>query len=339
MFILLTNSLHRSCTEFKFLSKPGMMALALAHSGGSSHPINRQTESFIGHGKNPLPGFKRVQDVFTTTTFPQKHSTIFVVAELKKKKGRRKETLGNVGEEDHRKWGSVPALVSFFWVALVHLMAAVMGHGGDGGDEPPHPFGGDFGVHQIDARWSATIDHFLTDTHCKRSSVNKECRKKQVVKNRGGTCSYGSASFKNNLNKLEVFHRAHVNKQGEFVDPLVEEQYNALVAEVALQTQHIADSGGDPNSIDWIALFEKVLGARRGHVRGIGPKPSVVGTSAPTQWQSQSQTPQPTQDVDVNAFLQNPVFVTALGDIIRSFSKQVDNATNNDEENDDEDND
>ncbi|CAI9284944.1 unnamed protein product [Lactuca saligna] len=262
-------------------------------------------------------------------------------------------------------------------------MAAMMGHGGDGGDKPPHPFGGDFGVHQIDAvpprrrgmavnkkmhrlyeangrqplkiifdrntfvpigdvyecfirevgsyiwrdialdkntwkevpeddrngmftylsryrgrkniakskfidmlegaeaararppvgmdstRWSATIDHFLTDTHCKRSSVNKECRKKQVVKNRGGTCSYSSASFKNNLNKLEVFHRAHVNKQGEFVDPLVEEQY----------------------------------------------------------------------DVDVNAFLQNPVFVTALGDIIRSFSKQVDNATNNDEENDDGDND
>ncbi|CAH1413049.1 unnamed protein product [Lactuca virosa] len=25
-------------------------------------------------------------------------------------------------------------------------MAAVMGHGGDGGDEPPHPFGGDFAV-------------------------------------------------------------------------------------------------------------------------------------------------------------------------------------------------
>ncbi|CAI9260027.1 unnamed protein product [Lactuca saligna] len=45
------------------------------------------------------------------------------------------------------------------------------------------------------------------------------------------------------------------------------------------------------------------------------------------------------QDVDVNAFLQNPAFVTALGDIIRSFSKQVDNATNNDEENDDGDND
>ncbi|CAH1423943.1 unnamed protein product [Lactuca virosa] len=165
-------------------------------------------------------------------------------------------------------------------------------------------------------RWSATIDHFLTDMRCKQS---------------------------NNLNKLKVFHRVHVNKQGEFVGPLVKEQYNSLFAEVALQTQHIADSGGDPNSIDWITLFEKVLGARRGHnalvaevalqtqhiadsggdpnsidwialfenvlgarrgnVRGIRPKLSVAGTSAPSQWQSQSQTPQPTPDVDVNAFL------------------------------------
>ncbi|CAH1426818.1 unnamed protein product [Lactuca virosa] len=46
--------------------------------------------------------------------------------------------------------------------------------------------------------------------------------------------------------------------RGEFVDPLVEEQYNALVAEVALQTHHIADSGGDPDTIDWIAIFEKL---------------------------------------------------------------------------------
>ncbi|CAI9282529.1 unnamed protein product [Lactuca saligna] len=37
-----------------------------------------------------------------------------------------------------------------FQIALVHLMVAVMGHGGDCDDEPPHPFGGDSGVHQID---------------------------------------------------------------------------------------------------------------------------------------------------------------------------------------------
>ena len=45
-------------------------------------------------------------------------------------------------------------------------------------------------------RWNAAIDHFLTEKHKKRSTGNKECRKKQVVKNRGGTCSYSSACFK-----------------------------------------------------------------------------------------------------------------------------------------------
>ncbi|CAI9269660.1 unnamed protein product [Lactuca saligna] len=168
-----------------------------------------------------------------------------------------------------------------------------MGHGGDGGDEPPHPFGGGFGDHQNDVvlpkrrgmtRWNATIDRFLTEKHRKRSAGNKEFRKKQVVNNRGGTCSYGSACFKKNLNRLEVFHRTHVNKRGEFVDPLVEEQYDALVAE------------------------------------------------------SQSQASQPTQDVDVNVFLQNSAFVTAIGDIIRPFKNQV-NEENNDEEDSGEDED
>ncbi|CAI9291634.1 unnamed protein product [Lactuca saligna] len=123
-------------------------------------------------------------------------------------------------------------------------------------------------------RWNAAIDHFLTEKHQKRSAGNKEYRKKQLVKNRGGTCSYGSACFK----------------------------------KVDLQTHHIADSGGDPYNIDLIAIFEKVLGTRKGH------------------------------DVDVNAFLQNPAFVTTIGNIIRSFKNQV-NEENNDEKDDGEDED
>ncbi|CAH1432881.1 unnamed protein product [Lactuca virosa] len=82
----------------------------------------------------------------------------------------------------------------------------------------------------------------------------------------------------------------------KYIDNLREIQ-NALVGEIALQTPHITDSGGDLNSIDWITIFVKVLGARRGHVIGIRPKPpSATGTSAPSQWQSHSHTqaPQPT---------------------------------------------
>ncbi|CAI9276849.1 unnamed protein product [Lactuca saligna] len=60
----------------------------------------------------------------------------------------------------------------------------------------------------------------------------------------------------------------------------------------------IADSGGDPDIIDWITIFEKVLGTRRRH------------------------------DVDVNVFLQNPTFVTTIRDIIRSFKNQVNEENN-----------
>ncbi|KAL7604002.1 hypothetical protein Lser_V15G14605 [Lactuca serriola] len=45
-------------------------------------------------------------------------------------------------------------------------------------------------------RWNVAIDHFLIEKHQKRSAGNRECQKKQVVKNRGGTCSYGSVCFK-----------------------------------------------------------------------------------------------------------------------------------------------
>ncbi|CAH1449771.1 unnamed protein product [Lactuca virosa] len=106
-------------------------------------------------------------------------------------------------------------------------MAVVMGHGGDGGDEPPHPFGGDFGVHQIDA----------IPPRRRGMAVNKKMHRLYEA---------------NGRQPLKI-----IFDRNTFV-PIGD---NALVAEVALQTQHIADSGGDPNSIDWIALFEKVLGA------------------------------------------------------------------------------
>ncbi|CAI9282837.1 unnamed protein product [Lactuca saligna] len=92
--------------------------------------------------------------------------------------------------------------------------------------------------------WSDTIDHFLIDKHKKRSTNNKECRKMQVVKNRGGTCNYGSGCFKNNLNILEAFHRGHVNIQGKFVDLLVEDQYDVDI-NAFLQNLKFVNAIGD----------------------------------------------------------------------------------------------
>ncbi|CAI9297471.1 unnamed protein product [Lactuca saligna] len=261
--------------------------------------------------------------------------------------------------------------MSFLWIALLHLMVAVMGHESDGGDEPPHPFGGGFDDHQNDVVPPRRRDMVVNKQMHKLFKVNGEWPLKIVfdintnmsigevyecfIRDVGSYMwwdiafdkdtwtnvfeaertwfDFGAitnhpmaptywASLNNRIWDVEALRaQAHT---GEFVDPLVEDQYNVLVAEVALQTHHIADSGGDLDTIDWIAIFEKVLGTRKGRVRGIGPKASsAAGTSAPSQWQSQA--PQPTQDVDVNAFLQNPTFVTVIGDIIRSFKNKVNN--------------
>ncbi|CAI9295806.1 unnamed protein product [Lactuca saligna] len=121
-------------------------------------------------------------------------------------------------------------MASTYWASLKNRICSRE----CGGSKGSSPYG--YGSTALEA----AIEQFLTEQHQKRSARNKECRKKQVVKNRGGTCSYGSACFK--------------------------------------------------------------------------------------------------KDVDVNDFLQNPAFVTAIGDIFRSFKNQV-NEENNDGEDGGEDED
>ncbi|CAI9303404.1 unnamed protein product [Lactuca saligna] len=215
-------------------------------------------------------------------------------------------------------------------------MAAVMGYGGDDGDEPPHPFGGavppkrrgmavtkkmyklfaangrrplkivfDINTHMsIGEVYKCFIWEvgsymwrdigFDKDTWTDVSEAERVgmfqylsiCAQYRGRKNVAKTLLTG---FEGNVEAARAqapaaFHRGHVNKKGEVFDPLVEDEYNALAAEVALQTHHIDDSDGDPDTIDWIAIFEKVLGTQRGHVRGIEPKPSsTVGKSAQSQ--------------------------------------------------------
>ncbi|CAI9276269.1 unnamed protein product [Lactuca saligna] len=73
--------------------------------------------------------------------------------------------------------------------------------------------------------WIHAIDHFLTEKHQKQSIENKACRKNQVVKNHEGACKYSNAIF--------------------------------------YEHSTLAGTGDDPDSIDRITIFEKVLGARR----------------------------------------------------------------------------
>ncbi|CAI9292961.1 unnamed protein product [Lactuca saligna] len=191
--------------------------------------------------------------------------------------GRRSDPEGRVSR------------MSFFWIALLNLMVVVMGHGGDGGNKPPHQFSRGFNDHQINVppkrKGMATLFDFGAITNYPMGPVywaslnNRICAQYRGLKNVAKTRLTGSEgvveveraqapTVKQNLNSIEAFHRGHVNKQVEFFDHLVVDQY------VALQTHHIVGSSSDLDTIDWIAIFEKMLGTRRGHVRGIGPKPS-----------------------------------------------------------------
>ncbi|CAI9282487.1 unnamed protein product [Lactuca saligna] len=228
--------------------------------------------------------------------------------------------------------------MSFCWIALLHLMADVMGHGGDGGDEPPHPFDGGFGDHQNDVvppkRRGMAVNkkmHKLYKANGERSlkivfdvntnmpigevyecfirevgsymwqdiSFDKDTWTKAYEAERVGMLQYLSRWFDFDAitnhpmastywaplnNRICVQYRDRkilktivlMILQGMWRQQGLKPLWNALVAEFALQTHHIANSGGDPDTIDWIAIFENVLGTRRGHVRGIGPKASLV---------------------------------------------------------------
>ncbi|CAI9289573.1 unnamed protein product [Lactuca saligna] len=222
--------------------------------------------------------------------------------------------------------------VLFFWIALLHLMAAVMGHGGDNGDEPPHPFGGVVPPRRRGAAVNNKM-HKLYKANSERPlkivfDINTnmpigevyECFIREtwfdfgLIANHPMTSTYW-ASLNNRIcaryrgctniakNRLidfaadvEVAMAQVPTGIGSAGNKEFRKKQNALVAEVALHTHHIADSGGET---------------------------LLIG----------SQYLRRSWDVDVNAFLQNPIFVTAIGDIIRSFKNQV----NNDGEDEDED--
>ncbi|KAJ9543916.1 hypothetical protein OSB04_023623, partial [Centaurea solstitialis] len=136
--------------------------------------------------------------------------------------------------------------------------------------------------------WNKVIDFFCTDKLKRRSDQNKVNKAKQVVPNRGGTSSYSNACHKFNKSKIQNYGDVHRLKDGTFDNPRSEEQYKALLHELNLETQNCFSSNNS-TSVDEASIFERVLGARRGHIKGVGHKPSQTTSSA------QSRVSRPTQ--------------------------------------------
>ncbi|KAD0001320.1 hypothetical protein E3N88_44946 [Mikania micrantha] len=77
-----------------------------------------------------------------------------------------------------------------------------------------------------------------------------------------------------NKSRLEAFHNAHTGKDGIFDSEAAERHYNDLKAEFQNQIGPNSDGEFDEESSashpNEVAVFEKVMGVRRGHTRGIG---------------------------------------------------------------------
>ncbi|KAK1424867.1 hypothetical protein QVD17_20207 [Tagetes erecta] len=144
----------------------------------------------------------------------------------------------------------------------------------------------------IAENWWKAVDYFMTEEHEKRSAANKAVRQKQKYINLGGTSSYSSACYKKNKSRLDQFHDAHTDKDGKFDSELAESQYK----EYECQNEALGEEGSfsqlHPRDV---SIFEKVMGPRRGHIKGIGPKPSSTSPSVVTREDEQVTPPSLTQ--------------------------------------------
>ncbi|KAJ0570995.1 putative transposase, Ptta/En/Spm, plant [Helianthus annuus] len=84
--------------------------------------------------------------------------------------------------------------------------------------------------------WHKAIRCFLTPEHIKRSLANAACRGKQRYANRGGSSSHASTSFKESLQRLEVFYKTHTDKDGNFSSSVAEEDYVSIYLKFNSQT-------------------------------------------------------------------------------------------------------
>ncbi|KAL7606834.1 hypothetical protein Lser_V15G19184 [Lactuca serriola] len=180
--------------------------------------------------------------------------------------------------------------------------------------------------------WAQAVEHFQTPEFLKRSASNKGVRAQQQVVNRGGSCSYSNACFKEDIARIEAFRKANTDRQGVFSSPAVEQQYNALLFEISQQTQASSEASGLTPK-DTQNCFEKILGVRRGHIRGIGRKPSTV-VSMSDQEQPLTQPPPQSQLEMLQTMLKDPECSAALEDWFRSLPQR--NETGGNEESDDD---
>ncbi|MFS7966421.1 putative transposase, Ptta/En/Spm, plant [Helianthus anomalus] len=176
--------------------------------------------------------------------------------------------------------------------------------------------------------WLRTIDHFLDPKYIARSEVNARVRQLQKFPNRGGTSSYSSTAYKHGLKRLDTYRKTHTDKDGNFVDLVAEQNYLNLEREI------MGGESSGSNQPNEVAVFQNVLGDRRGWFRGLGPKPSNKPSNT---CNAQPQTAQPFSEEYVSTLFQSPAFINQLESFLAARGKQVAPDDEYDDEYDDDD--
>ncbi|KAK1433130.1 hypothetical protein QVD17_10036 [Tagetes erecta] len=168
-----------------------------------------------------------------------------------------------------------------------------------------------------DENWNKTVDHFSTDEHRKQSAANKANRQKQKYTNHGGTSSYSSFCYKKKKNRLEAFHHANTDENGNFYSELAKQQHDNLKERFEVLSQTQTEESTTSKDVE---VFESVLGRRRGHYRGIGPRPSTSTAASSNIAHEHEQgpiSPALTQ-AQIDTLFQDPIFMARLSQFMDS---------------------
>ncbi|KAI3504032.1 hypothetical protein L1887_32576 [Cichorium endivia] len=117
--------------------------------------------------------------------------------------------------------------------------------------------------------------------------------------------------------RIEQFKKAHTRKDGTWDSDLAYQQYVELEREFQL----LNDPSPEPSKE--VGVFEKVLGSRRGHYKGIGRKAPVTATIPPHFDVGQSSQEAPIKDT-LAQMLEDPRHKDALAEFLLS-SEDVSN--------------
>ncbi|KAD4180501.1 hypothetical protein E3N88_29092 [Mikania micrantha] len=188
--------------------------------------------------------------------------------------------------------------------------------------------------------WWRAIDYFTSDGHKSRSRVNTSVRQQQKYTNRGGTSSYSSFCYKLEKSRLDAFYNAHTYKDGTFDSPLAQDHYDRLKSAFDSRTEPNTDGEHDAGSsthMNDVEVFEEVMGQRRGHYRGIGPKPTGAASPASVGYSGHSQRQPRFTKEDYQEMFQDPNFRDELTQFLGSMNpSDKGNDGYNDEDDDDD---